>query len=109
MIGKLVYILVSAIIVIGMFEVSYSQIYDLSKDPNQHFTQSYRDILANMYKYRYVVYLVIIISNFVFVFAPLKEVEEDLEEESITKKAKPKKQSYFDYVQERLAIERMMK
>lgn len=103
---KMVYMLILTIITIGMFELSYTQLRDMAIDPSQNFTLSYRNTLSNIYNYRFLVYLGIIVFNGVFTFAPLKEIT--LEEETEDTEIKPKKQTYLEYVQERLAVERMM-
>ena len=70
--------------------------------------------LKKYYPPRTLIYLINAIGLFSLCFIPLKQIdeiitspEENLENPII--KIKPKKQTYYDYVKERLEIERMMR
>lgn len=106
MIKEIIIGLLFIIITIACFESAFQTISKDVNDPNIHYTELYSSQLKKMIDYRFVLYGFIIIGILSFMFVPLKEIEYP-EDEDI--KDKPKRQTYYDYVVERLKIERIMK
>ena len=108
MLYEIIYVLVCSAMVIACFEfIAADGLKDILSDPSIKLTTTYRESLDSFLTIRGVFYVIIIGINLTVAFVPLKEIEGNglinYEEN------KTRKQTYLEYVKERLEVERMMK
>ena len=90
------------------FETSMQSIASSLLDQNISYTQGSRVILEDLVKYRYFQYIFVLSFLLAFTFLPLKQIDYTDKEDNEEKVIRPSRQSYYDYVKERLEVERMM-
>ena len=109
--NRLVKFGVSTILLIYVANIIFISVQSSFNNPNNLNTTINSDVsqaINSVANIKYYLYFAIILFNFLLTCLPLAP-ENELNDEEIENKVIPHKQTYLEYVQERLAVERMMK